>query len=70
VVLPGTNHHSPLDRLTSIQGKQKIKLNNKKADKKLKMRHIAKRAGHPELWRVGKGQSLTQTVDKQASGSR
>jgi hypothetical protein len=69
VVLPGTNQHSPLDRLTSAQGKKekKNKLNNKQAAEK--KRHIAKRVGHPELQRVGEGHSHIQTVNKQAGRS-
>jgi hypothetical protein len=67
-VLPGTNQHSPLDRLTPTQGKRKKNLNNKHIGGK-KKRHIAKRAGHPELQRVGEGHSPMWIVNKQ-SGQR
>jgi hypothetical protein len=43
--------------------------NNKEADEK-KKRHVAKRVGHPELWREGEGHSLTGTVNKQACQRR
>jgi hypothetical protein len=55
MALPGTNQHSPLDRLTPAQGKKKKKLNKQAAEKK---RHLTTRAGHPELWREGEENSL------------
>jgi hypothetical protein len=61
VVLLGTNQHSPLDRLTPAQGKKKKKtqkLNNKQTAEK-KKRHITKKAGCPELRKVGERHSLT-----------
>jgi hypothetical protein len=71
MVLPGTNQHIPLDRLTSAQGKKKrkkTKLNIKQAAGK--KRTCSKEGGHPELWRVGEGHYLTLTVNKQAGQRR
>jgi hypothetical protein len=53
------NQHSPLDRLTHTQGekRKKTNLNNKQVDEKKIKRHLAKRAGRPELQRVGEERS-------------
>jgi hypothetical protein len=59
---PGPDQHSPLDRPTPTQGKkwEKKLNNNQPAEKEKKKRHVAKRAGHPELRRLGEGQSLME----------
>jgi hypothetical protein len=66
VVLPGTNQHSPLDRLTPAQGKKKTNNKNRIINKQLKKKTHNKEGGEPRVLESGVGVLPHGTVNKQA----